>query len=159
MFPFGLDTQWNTTELYLRALKEIRKAEKVECCPSRIWVKRYLHWYYSHGNATEQNPHYAGYMGEMLAHNEDVPSKGRVGHIGRQWLSSLIVLAQCSSHLQGIWWVPGISSCSVWGVATTVKSSSPSAWSGTRVSHPCSEEETGKKQVKAEPQLFLLFLG
>lgn len=100
----------------------------------------------------EQKPHYAAYMAEMLVLPKCVPSKGRVGHIGRQSLSALTVLAQCSSHLQGIWWVPSISCCSVWGVATTVKSSSPSAWSGTRVSHPWSEEETGKKQATAEPQ-------
>lgn len=107
MFPFGLATQWNVTAIYLRALKEINKAEEVECCPFPIWVRRYLHCFYSHGKALEQKPHYAAYMGEML-----VPSKGRVGHIGRQRLSALIVLAQCSSHLQGIWWVPGISCCS-----------------------------------------------
>lgn len=55
MFSFGLATQWNATAIYLRALKEINKAEEVECCPSLIWVKRYLHCYYSHGKATEQN--------------------------------------------------------------------------------------------------------
>lgn len=34
----------------------------------------------SHG----AKPHYAAYMGEMLVLPKCVPSKGRVGHIGRQ---------------------------------------------------------------------------
>lgn len=41
--------------------------------------------------------------------------------------------------------------------ASTVTSSSPSAWSSTRFSHHWFEEETGKKQVKAEPHRGIQF--
>ena len=47
-----------------------------------IWVKRYLHCCCSNIKATKKNAYYPAYMGEILAHPEDIPSKGWVRHTG-----------------------------------------------------------------------------
>lgn len=80
MFKFGgsyypVECHFNISQSLKGDKQGIRE---MKCCPSMIWIKRYLYCYCSNSKATKQNPYYSAYMGEILAHPKDVPSKRRV---------------------------------------------------------------------------------